>query len=307
MAAIFLLIGVAILIGLYLKGHLTKWRALFLGIFMFLPTTIGDTKAVLVLLPIAVAMPLFFRPSEKGVWSRGGVTLLIILGATSSFLLIADSVSKSYGTREGSMLEIFLDPDKFIHYLAPQLAGKDVAADRHGRLDKVVAPIVEHHDKPLKLIAGLGLGAVNVSPIESFAADQHADLVRDGRVGVSMSKLLWELGLLGTFLILLLFGRLWWDAFRLRNIDHYFSGIALGWLAAVPILIVAMCWKAVIANNAVMFSFAYLSGHIVARSRMLALQPQFSFVPPNEETEQHKPQEPRTNIPGILNQGRSRA
>lgn len=266
--AIVLLSVIAVITGFYNKRLLSGAQAVIIGVLLFLPSTMAEVKGAFVLMPIALLLPTLFSTGSKpsaGLLLRTSIVLVLALGTYSLLYNLAESTRDRTVKEEHrtSILEFILDPRSVLLYLAPKLAGSE-NANREGRIDQVVEPLIEHKDDLLKLATGLGLGALSKSPFKALSSDQHAHILANGRARVTMSYLLWEIGILGTLVVLVALFLVWRDALHVRHSPHPIGAIALGWLAVVPIFFLAMFWKNTIINNAVMFLFAYYSGHIMA-------------------------------------------
>ena len=120
----------------------------------------------------------------------------------------------------------------------------------------------------MKLISGLGMGAVTNAPFSFFASDQHKGLRIAGKAKVTLSVLIWELGLLGTGLVLAGLALLWFDALKLRYWEGLYGALGLAWTVVIPIFVLAMLWKNTLINNPVMFLFALFTGHMLAGVRL---------------------------------------
>ena len=162
-----------------------------------------------------------------------------------------------------SITAFFTNPEVLKRYLAPQLSGMEHVSEV-GRLDRLIAPFIELDEEPLKLTTGIGLGALAIAPIDEFSSDKYRYIMEEGKVGTALSRLLWELGILGTLLVLLAHAFVWRDAFALRHRNDLQSALAIGWLGVVPTILFAMAWKNIMENPGVMGTFAFYSGVIVA-------------------------------------------
>ena len=266
--AIVMLSTIACVVAMYHKKLIPGLIAGAVCLLLFLPSTMAEVKGAFVLLPLVLLVPTLFLPKKErssGQFVKMAVVVVLGLVTFSAVYQIAES------TRDGrrgdahrtSIMEFLTDPQKIVKYLAPQLDGES-STDRVGRIDGVIEPLREFKDDPLKLATGLGLGALVQSPFSYFSADQHAHIVEAGRAQVTMSYLLWEIGLLGTALVIIGLVMVWRDALFVRQRPGLAGALALGWLAVVPVFFLAMFWKNTLINNAVMYLFAYWSGHVLA-------------------------------------------
>lgn len=267
--AVVVLFGLSVVIAMYHQGHLSRMRAFLMGACLALTPMFADAKGAFILLPLAIMIPTLFAtvPGVNRVVRtlKGGVVVVAALAVFALAYSFAESTfaersEKGYRT---SIIDFYKDPALVLSYMAPQLAGHE-NPDRVGRLDGVIAPVVEFWGDPLKMISGLGFGALADSPFDFFAVDQY-QYILDSKLGyVSISRILWELGYVGTFLVLLALFLVWRDARRLSRVRSLEGALALGLLAIIPIYFASMFWKNVITNNTIMYLFAYYSGVVVA-------------------------------------------
>lgn len=276
--AIFLLSCMAVTVGCQLRGFLTWPKTLILCAFMVIPSTVGEVKGVFFLLPLAVLIPMIFNPSDRSLFARLAPGALALMLALGTYIGVSEAMARAYDHRLGSPLEFYFDLDRLAHYIAPQLAGIESVDERHGRLDKVVEPFIENADEPLKLFAGVGMGALNRAPISMFAADDYLYLIEEGRVGVSWSIIIWEIGAFGALLVLVGLYLIWREAKKLRFEKDLYGPLSLGMLAVIPIFIMAFAWKNVMVNNPNMYLFAYFCGLIVAASYRRTRRQAIDFV-----------------------------
>ena len=304
--AVVLLCVLAVVVAAYHKRRLSLPVATGIGLLLCTPPMLGEVKGAFLLLPLALLIPTLLVPSKQGMGTRlAGVALAgsLVLGLFAAVYNYAESSTIRYQRGDNhrvELLDFITDPRRLVAYLAPQLGGSE--NERIGRVDGVFEPFREFADEPLKLMTGLGLGALSNSPFKEFSADQHRQITEDGRARVTAALLLWEIGLLGTLLVLVGLYLVWRDARTLRHEDSVMGAIGLGYMAVVVIFVGAMFWKNTMTNNAVMYLFAYFAGHVAAsaqiRRRRLAAVPYVQdSVRPATISSQND-----VSIPAILNE-----
>lgn len=272
--AIVALSTIAVVVSLFQKRVLGGLAAIAATGILFLPSTVGEVKGAFVLMPFAIWIPILLLPNKTALHSRHAVLAAILtVGALVSFSVIY-SLAESTHLRSlagkdhrTNILDLLTNPDAILNYLAPRSSG-DVNANRYGRVDGVTIAIKELNQEPMKLISGLGMGAVTNAPFSFFASDQHKGLRIAGKAKVTLSVLIWELGLLGTGLVLAGLALLWFDALKLRYWEGLYGALGLAWTVVIPIFVLAMLWKNTLINNPVMFLFALFTGHMLAGVRL---------------------------------------
>jgi hypothetical protein len=150
-------------------------------------------------------------------------------------------------------------------------SGAEVGSHRGvGRVDAVRVAFQVLSRDPSQLAFGLGAGNVSLSALGAQFTGEHFQ--RYGYfVESHASMLLWETGVLGLLLILVLFGILWADASKLSRDGGFFPTLALGMTGVVAVFVVSLPYTRMSDSGALSFLFWYLTGLIAAeRTRALA-------------------------------------
>jgi len=280
----FSLSAIAITFGFYLHGRLRFGAALILIICFFLPSTLNESKSIVVFLPIMVIISVMIttRTVDKK-------RLLVVagLGATMLFTFIM-SYAIFFGTLgvEEERENLFLvDPGKAAtHYLfsdtlsdidprkmldlekrvvgqVPELV---MGEDRVARLDSVLLPVVVLSQDISKLAFGLGAGNASDSFITSFSGEYE----KYATLNVSIPQLpifLWEIGLLGVGMFLMFFIFIFIDSRYLANKEGISASIATGWAAVVVMIILSLPYKPFMLFSVLGVLFWYFSGYIATK------------------------------------------
>ena len=158
--SILLMLGIAILIALAVKGRIKYRYAVPAILLLFLPTTLNETKVVLLLLPFVLISPIFFAP---GIKNRGRKLFsLSIVGAIFlfSFFIMYDVLQ---GDREGTLLERMQSGNMFSYMYKADKVGK-FSEYEVGRFDAIAYALKKVHGTG-NAIFGVGIG--NASPSNS--------------------------------------------------------------------------------------------------------------------------------------------
>jgi len=309
--AIVLISITAVIVAAYCKKKISAGVATLLSAALLLPPAIADVKTAFFLMPLAILIPILNAKKESGDQrppiAAGVLAAILALG---SFVVIIDAtenasyrLSDTSGQPNQSILDLLTDTDKLIAYAAPQTSGMDTA--RYGRVDGLLAPIVELRHEPMLLLTGLGLGAVTVSPFSQISSDQYLELRKSGKAKSTYSRIMWETGLLGAALFLAGFGLLWRDARLIRKESSLFGALGLGMTAIVPIVLVAFFWRDILDNNTIMCLLAYFAGLVAAKAAYLRQ------YPPINRSEYTLPDNDKpvvgSQIPGILQEPKADA
>jgi hypothetical protein len=295
--SIFLISAISVLFAFYLRRRINIVSFLLIVIFLFIPTTINETKGTLVLLPLALVLTVLFFPT-KSIHLRRQLLTVCALGLVfvGSFMIVYDHLYTKVGGVSGEEIGII---DRFaIDALKSYLAGdvqveKDVLnpiADKLGlgpdmpeqrirRLDSMRIVFEVLQEEPVKFIVGLGIGNVAESAIGGFSGAYVHYRALGSQIN-TVSHMLWEVGLLGFLLLLIFFLLIFKDALQVRNRDDLAGTLASGWLGVVAIMIVSLAYKNLWNFQTILYIFWYLSGYLAAnryrelRSRIALRTPQ---------------------------------
>lgn len=282
--SILLISTISILLALYLKKRLSVAQFVILIFFLFLPTTINETKGTLILFPLAVFAVLFSSAKDPEARKK----IVIVSAIISLFgLAFIGAYSMFYIKEEGrgGVISFFSDTDRLTHYLyrgttfdpellKPTKGVEGVIATEHEedkqtetRIDRMIAPIALLSTDPLKLVFGLGIGNVSHTKKAVFMGDYMHLSELIGATSTVISILIWETGLFGLFLFLVFLIMILKDARRLSKENTWSGTIALGWIGVVIIFILSLPYKNILEFNALGYLFWYLSGYIVTQNK----------------------------------------
>ncbi len=287
--SILLVSVIVVLLAFYLKKRLSAKTLIAMGLLLFLPTTINETKGTLVLLPFAVFTVLFFssggREVKKRIASVMVITALfgfIFAGAYNIFFMADDRQRVGIG-------EFLTDPDRFIKYLyrgqefnpdllIPKKGGAVLATshvkehENNTRLDMIAAPFSLLSNQPVKLLFGLGAG--NVAPTKRVdLMGEYSYLSKVVGAGeTAIGFLTWETGILGLTMFIIFIVMIFNDARRLSKYNISSGVLASGWLAVTVIFTLSLPYKNVLGFNAISFLFWYYSGYIASSYYRIRLQ-----------------------------------
>jgi len=264
MLTIFMMCCITVLMAFYIRKQIqTKHFLLFLAL-LFLPTTINETKITIILLPLALMIPVFFSTTGSqrvkrliGSSIAGVICLAIFIPVYDTFM----APRWGYG-----LLDFLTMEGRLSGYLSK--SERKLELGHVGRVDAVVFPVQMLAEDPSKMLLGLGIANVSHSKLgDKFIGEYYDDYGH--LIDSSLSTLMWEIGLLGVFLLLLLFYLVFKDALRLRMSEEIIGLVALAWLSILCIYLLALFYGKIIPSNALSFLFWYFSGLIAAASARL--------------------------------------
>jgi hypothetical protein len=263
--SIFLICVASVVFAFYVRRRLRFFPMLLLLALVLAPTMLNETKATIFLLPMALFVVGVVGATENRM--RKAVLAL----ATSAVFLVAFVPVYDYFMKPRwgyGIVEFFTMEGRVENYLE---SGAEVGSHRGvGRVDAVRVAFQVLSRDPSQLAFGLGAGNVSLSALGAQFTGEHFQ--RYGYfVESHASMLLWETGVLGLLLILLLFGIHWSDASKLSRDSGFYPTLALGVMGVIAVFFVSLPYTRMSDSGALSFLFWYLTGLIAAeRTRALA-------------------------------------
>jgi hypothetical protein len=275
--SVFLICAACVLTGAWLRKRLALTTFLPLFLLVIAPTTINETKATIVLLPLGLLVT-FIAAAPRGTRLKNAI---LAAGLIAVFAAIFIPVYNTYGTGrkpgEGTpIVEFFTNKEKLDRYMGGN-AGVGAPAREVGRVDAIVTPLKEMSKDPTHFAVGLGIGNVAHSPLgEKFTG---AYFPKFGQFLLSSASVfILEIGVFGLALVFTLDYLIYRDARVVAEADRGLVGaLAAGWTGVTAVIVIATFYIALGSCDAISFLFWYFSG-LVAAHRM-RLIPARSHVP----------------------------
>lgn len=273
---VYMIMGIAFLIALFLRDRLTKQQFGMLFLLYVVPTTLNETKITVFFMPLAIITTAIIA-SPRGQKMRiltASLAMVVVAGAI--FVPIYNYLgTQAVRTKEeeSSIYEMFTKKDYFQKYLNQNTAVGD--RKEVGRVDAFTVPLDYVSRDPVSLAFGLGLGNASNSNIGPQFSGKFAPLLsRYASGGSSAGSMVLEVGVLGGLCALLLH----WLIFRDCMIVARQRGptlvdiLAPAWPASVILTTIGLFYVAPIASENMSYLFWYFSGVFVARRMQLALE-----------------------------------
>jgi hypothetical protein len=275
--SIFLICVVVVLTAFYMRGQIRKWPFVALFFVLLFPTTINETKATVILLPVGL-MSAIIAASSRGKRIKVFLGGTALLGAFAAILfpvyglMNANSPYKS----DKNLLDFFTDEKQLGTYINDK---KDLgfgAKRLVGRGTAIKFPLQYLARDPVHLAFGLGLGNASHSNLGEAFSGKYYDLFRNFVVSAAAAFLL-EIGLLGTVLVFLLYWLLFTDALVVAKRDSNLSGaFGAGWVGVVGVMGLAAFYNVTHAYISVSFLYWYFAGVVATRRGQLTIARQQS-------------------------------
>jgi hypothetical protein len=264
--SIYLICAYSMCISFYFKKLISAKIFLIIGVAILIPTTINETKGTLFLLPFALLVPALISGTLSEKIKRLVGSLLIGMIFIVSFAVIYDTyMSSRYG--ENAILTFFTTENRVEGYLAPQSSGLRTNLGP-GRIDQILAYFSETSDDPIRLAFGYGLANLSRSFLGAKFSGEFMD-----EYGIyiesTASQILWELGIIGTLLIIFLLILIFRDARRSISYQGITGGIALGITGILGVFILGVFYKNIMQSAIISTIFWFLAGYIAAKGNEL--------------------------------------
>jgi hypothetical protein len=267
---LFLICAVLILTGMLLRRRI---GALWYGALVFMlliPTTINETKVTVLFLPAGLLVTLFFgaEPGKRLKYIGLALAGLIVVGALYVPIYNMTQAYNPY-KNEKDIAAFFTNEKALGKYLSSDVGGVGTTKDvRRG--DAIAVPFQFLAQDPVRLMFGLGMGAVSPSNFGKNFEGSYYQLFRKFLI-ISFTFFLLEFGVLGVTLMGVLFWMVFSDTLAVRRQDDTTLGVlAAGWTGVVAIFAVDTIYTIFHEFASVTYLYWYFSGLICARCVSLA-------------------------------------
>jgi hypothetical protein len=262
--SIFLIGAMCVSAAMFVRGWLKQWQFIVLFVLLLLPTTINETKATLVLLPVCLLVA-FLAASRPG--RRLRVVLLasaLVSAFGAAFFPIYDhyNLERQYTVPLGEWLS---DREKLENYLWKT---EDIGANLpSGRVDSIVVPFKRMMHDPPGLAFGFGIGNASNSALGRRFVGAHFQTY-GFYLSTAIGRILLELGLVGVALVLTMMWLIYKDCRVVyRQNEGMVSTLAAGWAGVTVLMAFALFYKDIIVHTSLSFVFWYFAG-LIAAARM---------------------------------------
>ncbi|HZL95748.1 MAG TPA: hypothetical protein VFB99_18975, partial [Vicinamibacterales bacterium] len=227
--------GTAAVVCLYLRKKIRLPVAMCVIAVLLLPTTLNETKATLLMLPMALIVPALVMP--KGSRAAQRMLPIVVVGgvAMAAFVAVYDYLIQYSST--GQPIGQFVGETSFLRYLYSGAA--EQGANYIGRFDSLEFALQGIGGDPLTAAFGLGAGNVSPSFLPQFDGE-YADYY--DRYGVGMTQitsLLWQVGFVGLASYLLLYHFVLSDARALARGHGELALLGQIWVVVTVIMVFA--------------------------------------------------------------------
>jgi len=259
---------VCVIMGYFMRGQLKKWPFIPLFFLTLFPTTINETKATVILLPVGLmATIIAASPPGKRLKVFFAGTSLLGLFAGLLFPIYALMKANSPYKDDKSLLDFFTNEKQLGTYVNDK---KDIglggAKRMVGRGTAIKFPLQYLAKDPVHLAFGLGLGNASHSNLGEQFTGRYYDLFQYFVVSSAAAFLL-ELGIVGTVLVFLLYWLIFTDSLAVSKLDKEgpVGGLAAGWIGVVGVMGLATFYNVSHSYVSISYLYWYFAGLVVAR------------------------------------------
>ena len=246
----------------FLRGRLKLTALILFAAWMIVPTTINETKATVLLLPVALLVPAMLMPNKERLLRKLVPIIGVGLLAGTAFVIIYNTLSQ-YG-KYGEPLGTFFTSSDVRYYLYTGAANTE--QPYVGRFDSIEIALKYTSQDPLKLAFGYGAGNVSESFLPQFAGRYSNYFLRLGVGQTQVTTFLWEIGVVGLLTYLFLFYRVARDSLTLARSSDPAAHLGQIWTVATIIATFGLVYKAVFSMNDFGYLFWYFSGVVASRA-----------------------------------------
>jgi hypothetical protein len=261
--SLFMLCAIAGVVIAHLRGRLRLVTMLAVAAWLFAATTINETKATLLLLPLALIVPVLTMPG-KGHLVRRLIPMVAVGGLAVTAFVLAYNYLIQYRDYAGPISEYFTNTTELKYYLYTGAANTD--QPYIGRFDSIEIAFEHTSQDPLTLAFGYGAGNVSESFLPEFSG-KYADYY--ARLGVGQTQItqwLWEVGIVGVVAYLFLFYLVTRDSLKLARSSDPTADVGQLWTVAMIVMTFGLLYKSLFSMNDFGYLFWYFSGLVASRA-----------------------------------------
>lgn len=242
----------------YFKYQL-KTRNYLLGLFLlFLPMGISETKISLFLIPVIFFSIILFIPETKTK-----IKYFVFVFASIGILLIAyrSIYNYYYASSPKRGIETYItNPQKTLNYIYYQ---KYMESGTLNRIPQILFAYDNINKDVKHLLFGVGAGNASDSFFHRSIGSYYITYKRLEIDNIFIASMLWEYGIIGTFLYCFIGIFMFIKIFPLRNMKSINGVIAIGFLGMSAVLLISTVYLNTIRVNIYMYFYWFLAGYLL--------------------------------------------
>jgi len=256
--SVLLACAMCIIVASFLNGMLKKKTTIVLLVILTTPIMVNETKISFFLIPLALIIPVMFWPNNKGKIGK----IAMAIGFVVAFFTVIIPVYDATRPSDRPIVGWFMSEDVRTYIYRGKTSGGG-RGDVH-RLDSV-ALAVRNLDHENAILLGLGIGNVSPSFSRQFEGRYYRRYSHFSPTRVHMAITLWETGIVGAVLYVLLIVNLIRISISLRSHeDVVIRSLALAWIGVPTMIIVTLVYFKFYSIDLLNCLFWFYSGYLVA-------------------------------------------
>ncbi len=260
--SIMIVSSITVLFSLYLHKSISFKKFCLLGILLFFPSTINETKITLILLPIAIVICIYVYGKHSSMFDWALFFRALGVGIVLAMLFIF-----IYNTRwekeSGGILGFLGNQKVLTEYLYKNEKPK-VGADIR-RFDAFVLTFNSMASDKVSFLFGRGIGSATRSILDPSSENKRLPFMLFHTWEYGITYLFWEIGLVGVLLYLTLLFFVFSDSLWLSRSNDLFGIFANAWVSVVFSMFICLFYTNTIFNNALNILFWFFSGTVASR------------------------------------------
>ena len=267
--SIYLICVVCVLVGMFIRGRISKPIFIMLFMVLLVPTMINETKATLLLVPLGVLAAFVIGSPPRKRLGVVIVSISLIVSFIAIFIPVYDAMNV-YAKHRPPIASLYTEEGRL-----EELLNKDVelgTTEHPGRFDAVIVPLRYVLRDPVHVVFGLGIGNVSESALgKQFTGEYFQKFVEFSYTSTAVFLL--ELGVGGAALIFLVYWLIFRDALAVARIDNkgLRGAIAVGWCGVTAVMALASFYKSPHNSEALAYLYWYFSGLVATWRVRMAL------------------------------------
>lgn len=258
-----LCLAIALVMTLYVHRKIALSLALVLFCYFAAPTTLNETKATVILLPLATLGPFLLARGVEKKWRKAIPVLGICMLGLVVFVIVYNTMIEArWG---GVRITEFFTGAGYEEYVYRGIQ-EDENSRHMGRLDSMILPVRILSDEWMQLLFGLGIGNVSPSSLPGMEG-AYFEMAKERGFGLTaIGDLIWETGLVGLSLYLLLFALIWRDTRHcaLLGVNPDSGWKSTWWSTCIVIFVFGLAYKSVLQLNEFGYLVYFWSGVMVS-------------------------------------------
>jgi len=263
---IVLCMAIAIVMILYVNRKISFALAAVLFVYFVAPTTINETKATIILMPIATLGPFLLVQDVTNKWKRLVPVVVLCAIGIVGFVAVYNVLIEARWWGGAHQIGAFFTEGHAENHLYRGVSG-DNPPHVVGRLDSIILPVSILSENWMQLMFGLGPGNVSPSFLPGMEGEYFEQYKEFGVTKTAVAKMIWELGIVGLAIYGFFFFYMWRDARFLSKSKTDMKWLGEWWSVCTLIITLGIFYKNILNFNEVAYLMFFFTG-VVAAQRM---------------------------------------